>query len=184
MKVTDFPAEYYISIYFWPKVNFMTLSNSSCLQATVPRPRALHLERVALTKACWRRLGWPMLNQNYLRKTVKTVSSARMEQWTGSSCPAGMRVCAMGVWSTFSSAQCVGSLFKNLFPCAVKRSKMNPHKFSRVLPSEQTFSGKPRRIRLYSQVGDVEPKAFSLHGKIFNVTLLVAFFHVNAAYDY
>lgn len=148
-------------------------SNSLCLQAAVPRPRAMPLETAALTKACWKRLDWPKLNQNYMRKTVKTVSSARTERWTGSSCPAGIRVCAMGVWNIFNSVQCVGSLFKNLFHFAVKRSKikMNPNTVSRLLPTEQTYSGKRRMIRLYSQMRDVEPKAFSVHGKICSVTL-------------
>lgn len=48
---------------------------------------------------------------------------------------------------------------------------MNPNTFSRMLPTEQTFSGKPRIIQLYSQMRGVEPKAFSVHERICSVTL-------------
>lgn len=104
---------------------YVYFSNSSCLQIVLHPPPAIpSLVRAALTQGCWKRPGWLEMNRNCRKKTAKTALFARTAPWTGSSCPADTRACAMAASSISSSAQCAGSSCRSLFHFAAKRSKM------------------------------------------------------------
>lgn len=143
---------------------YVYFSSSSCLQIVLHHLRVVPLQmREAQTEACWKKPDWLKTNQNCMKKTVKTALCARMAQWTGCSCPAGTRACAMAALSIFSSVPCVGSLFKSLSHSAVKRSKMkmNQPRSRKMFILEEFFNGdKNKRIGLYAPRLNVENRLF------------------------
>lgn len=143
---------------------YVYFSSSSCLQIVRHRLRAIPPQvREASTKACWKRLDWLKMSQNCTKKTVKTVLCARTARWTGCSYPADTRACAMAALGIFSSARCVGSLFKNLFHCAVKRSKMKmnqPRSWKMFFLGESFNGDKNRRTGLCAPRLNAENRLF------------------------
>lgn len=156
-----------LEVVCWLMLNvhvYVYFSSSSCLQIVLHHLHVVPLQmREAPTDACWRRLDWLKMNQNCMKKTVKTALYARMAQWTGYSYPAGTRACVMAALSIFSSVQCVGSLFKSLSHSAVKRSKMkmNQPRSCKMFILEEFFNGdKNKRTGLCAPRLNVENRLF------------------------
>lgn len=171
-----------LEVICWLVLNvcvYVYFSSSSCLQTV---PHHLHVvplqRRKAPTEACWKRLDWLKMNQNCMKKTLKTALCARTAQWTGYSYPAGTRACAMAALSIFSSVQCVGSLFRSLSHSAIKRSKMkmNQPRSCKMFILEEFFNeDKNKRIGLYAPRLNVENRLFM--GGYLALTHAVLLFH-------
>lgn len=145
----NYPAEYCINIYSWLKVNFMILSNFSCLQIIISLPPTIPLQKKKTqTEVCWKRWDSLKVKLSHRRRTARTVLFARMGLWTGCSYHADTPACVMAAWSIFSSAQCAGSLFRNLLHFAVKKSKIKTNRrfFEDIVTLKSTLSTKDAEI--------------------------------------
>lgn len=130
-------------------------SNFTCLQIIMPFLRAVPLQKVkAQTEACWKRLDSPRVKQSLPRRVARTVWFARTGPWTGCSCPADTRVCAMVVWGISSGAPCAGSSFRNRLHFTVKRSKRktNWKPFEDVVTTEKyNYQSRCRNVCSWNQ---------------------------------
>lgn len=127
----------------------LIFSNFSCLQIIISLPPTIPLQKKKTqTEVCWKRWDSLKVKLSHRRRTARTVLFARMGLWTGCSYHADTPACVMAAWSIFSSAQCAGSLFRNLLHFAVKKSKIKTNRrfFEDIVTLKSTLSTKDAEI--------------------------------------
>lgn len=110
-------CNYFYICFFDFQQLFMSANNNST-------PSAILLQKKKHRRSLLERQDYLKVKWSLQKRIARTVWFARTGLWTGCSCHVDTRACVMAVVKYFSSAQCVGSSFRNLLHFAVKKSKI------------------------------------------------------------